>query len=83
MADWVGSQSDLLVVDEDFLFSAVGVAICVSLVCTLASPLVLLLAAVARGDLGAVIIEADDHHVTTVFTIQPSFHHRHSRNRVS
>ena len=32
---------------------------------------------------GAVIMEADDRHVTTVFTVQPSFHHRHSTNRVS
>ena len=29
------------------------------------------------------IIEADDRQVTTVFTVQPSFHHRHSTNRVS
>ena len=29
------------------------------------------------------IMEADDHQVTTVFTVQPSFHHRHSTNRVS
>ena len=28
-------------------------------------------------------IEADDRQVTTVFTVQPSFHHRHSTNRVS
>ena len=28
-------------------------------------------------------MEADDRHVTTVFTVQPSFHHRHSTNRVS
>ena len=27
---------------------------------------------------GAGIMEADDHQVTTVFTVQPSFHHRHS-----
>ena len=32
---------------------------------------------------GAGIMEADDHQVTTVFTVQPSFHHRHSTNRVS
>ena len=32
---------------------------------------------------GAGIIEADDRHVTTVFTVQSSFHHRHSKNRVS
>ena len=32
---------------------------------------------------GAGIIEADDRQVTTVFTVQPSFHHRHSTNRVS
>ena len=31
---------------------------------------------------GAGIMEADDRQVTTVFTVQPSFHHRHSTNRV-
>ena len=30
---------------------------------------------------GTGIMEADDHQVTTVFTIQPSFHHRHSTNQ--
>ena len=29
------------------------------------------------------ITEPDDRQVTTVFTVQPSFHHRHSTNRVS
>ena len=29
---------------------------------------------------GAGIMEADDRQVTTVFTVQPSFHHRHSTN---
>ena len=28
-------------------------------------------------------MEADDRQITTVFTVQPSFHHRHSTNRVS
>ena len=32
---------------------------------------------------GTGIIEADDSQVTTVFIVQPSFHHRHSTNRVS
>ena len=32
---------------------------------------------------GVGITEADDRQVTTVFTVQPSFHHRHSTNRVS
>ena len=32
---------------------------------------------------GAGIKEADDRQVTTVFTVQPPFHHRHSTNRVS
>ena len=32
---------------------------------------------------GAGIMEADDRQVTTVFTVQPSFHLRHSTNRVS
>ena len=32
---------------------------------------------------GAGITEADDRQVTTVFTVQPSYHHRHSTNRVS
>ena len=32
---------------------------------------------------GAGIMEADDRQVTTVFTGQPSFHHRHSTKRVS
>ena len=32
---------------------------------------------------GAGIIEADDCQVTTVFTVQLSFHNQHSRNRVS
>ena len=32
---------------------------------------------------GAGVMVADDHQVTTVFTVQPSFHHRHSTNRVS
>ena len=31
---------------------------------------------------GAGIMEADDRQVTTVFTVQPSFHHWHSSNRV-
>ena len=32
---------------------------------------------------GAGIMEADDCQVMTVFTVQPSFHHQHSTNRVS
>ena len=36
----------------------------------------------AKVRLGAGIMEADDRQVTTVFTVQPSFHHRHSTNRV-
>ena len=32
---------------------------------------------------GAGIMEANDHQVTTVFTVQPSFHYWHSTNRVS
>ena len=32
---------------------------------------------------GACIMEADDSQVTTVFTVQSSFHYRHSTNRVS
>ena len=32
---------------------------------------------------GAGIMEADDRQVTTVFAVQPSFHRRHSTNRVS
>ena len=32
---------------------------------------------------GAGIMEADDRQVTTVFTVQPRFHHRRSTNRVS
>ena len=32
---------------------------------------------------GAGIMEADGSQVTTVFTVQPSFHHRHSTNWVS
>ena len=32
---------------------------------------------------GAGIMEDDDRRVTTVFTVQPSFHHRHSTNRIS
>ena len=32
---------------------------------------------------GAGIMEADDRPVTTVFTVKPSFHHRHSTNWVS
>ena len=32
---------------------------------------------------GPGIMESDDRQVTTVFTVQPSFHHRHSTNRVS
>ena len=35
------------------------------------------------GSPGAGIMEADDRQVTTVFTVQPSFHHRHSTNPVS
>ena len=34
------------------------------------------------GWLGAGIMEADDRQVTTDFTVQPSFHHQHSTNRV-
>ena len=37
----------------------------------------------APGDPGAGIMEADDRKVTTVFTVQPSFHHRYSTNPVS
>ena len=32
---------------------------------------------------GAGIMKADDRQVTTIFTVQPSFHHRHSKNRVT
>ena len=32
---------------------------------------------------GAGIMEADYRQVTTIFTVQPSFHHLHSTNRVS
>ena len=32
---------------------------------------------------GAGVMEADNCQVTTVFTVQPPFHHRHSTNRVS
>ena len=32
---------------------------------------------------GAGIMVADDRQVTTVFTVQPSFHHRHSTNQIS
>ena len=32
---------------------------------------------------GAGIMEADDRQVTTVFTVQPSFHHPYSTNLVS
>ena len=32
---------------------------------------------------GAGIMEPDDRQVTTVFTVQPSLHHRHSSNRLS
>ena len=32
---------------------------------------------------GAGLMEAEDRQATTVFTVQPSFHHRHSTNRVS
>ena len=32
---------------------------------------------------GAGIMEADERQMTTVFTVQPSFHHRHSSNPVS
>ena len=35
------------------------------------------------GRPGAGIMEADDRQVTTVLTVQPSFRHRHSTNRVS
>ena len=31
---------------------------------------------------GAGIMQADDRQMTTVFTVQPLFHHRHSTNRV-
>ena len=37
----------------------------------------------AKGGPGAGIMEADDHQVTTVFTVQRSFHNRNSTNRVS
>ena len=33
--------------------------------------------------LGAGITDADDRQATTVFTVQPSFHHRRSINRIS
>ena len=35
------------------------------------------------AEAGAGIMEADDRPVTTVFTVQQSFHHRHSTNRIS
>ena len=35
------------------------------------------------GGGGGGIVEADDRQVTTVFTVQPPFHHRHSTNPVS
>ena len=37
----------------------------------------------AESNPGPGIMEADDRQVTTVFTVQPSFHHRHSTNRVA
>ena len=37
----------------------------------------------ATGRPWAGIMEADDRQVTTVFTVQPSFHHRHTGNLVS
>ena len=40
-------------------------------------------ALIVEGTSWAGIMEADDSKVTTVFTVQPSFHHRHSTNRVS
>ena len=36
-----------------------------------------------KDSLGSGIKEAYDRQVTTVFTVQPSFHHRHSTKRVS
>ena len=32
---------------------------------------------------GAGIMEIDDRQVKTIFIVQPTFHHRHSTNRVS
>ena len=32
---------------------------------------------------GAGVMEADDLQASKVFTVRPSFHHRHSTNRVS
>ena len=43
----------------------------------------LLLQWLPRQAPGAGIMEADDRQVTTVFTVQPSFHRRHSTNLVS
>ena len=37
----------------------------------------------SRAQPGAGIMEVDDRQVMTVFTVQPSSHHRHSTNRVS
>ena len=54
---------------------------------TQASTLIRPLPQPARGKTfsapGAGVTEADDRQVTTVFTVQPSFHHRHSTNQVS
>ena len=36
-----------------------------------------------RFESGAGIMVVDERQVTTVFTVQPTFHHRHSTNRVS
>ena len=36
-----------------------------------------------NGETWVGIMEADDRQVTTVFTVQPSFHHRHSTHRIS
>ena len=44
---------------------------------------VLLLSRPRESKTGAGINEADDRQVTTVFTVQPSFHHQRSTNRVS
>ena len=50
---------------------------------TLIPPLVTgVLVGKAESIPGASIMEADDRQVTTFFTVQPSFHHTHSTNRV-
>ena len=85
---WLNSQREVLR-NTDKRVRRQNVAICTSLCSGRRVKLqhffldILVLGEPADFSAGAGIMEADNRQVTTVFTVQPSFHHRHYTSRVS